>query len=849
VPKIADYGLAKLLDEEATHTRSGAVIGTPNYMAPEQADARGREVGPAADVWALGVILYELLTGRLPFRGATTAETLLRVRFDEPLPPARVVPAVPRDLETVCLKCLEKEPARRYATAAALAEDLRRFLAGEPVQARRAGRLERAVKWARRRPAAAGLVAAALVVAGLAAGLVAARARLFRAGAEASRLKEEKAAADRRRDGEEEAAARVREEAAQRTFGVQLARASLAWRRDPAAALRLLDDEAACPAGRRDAAWQAWRRACLFDRAGLVGQDRRAERVAFAPDGSLVAFVVVRQVGGEKAEEVHVRDAARAALRHHFGLDRGCVGTRLAFTPDGRLLTALVTRGGGRRDSLVLTWDMTTGQVAGRRDVGAGDVAAGDVAELLPDGRSFVMLSGDGVWLHEAAGGDPRHVCLRFAWGHGRQPSTQLLPGAPTDRPAVAVSPDGATLAVSLARPGPGAVRLIDLRTGKETDLPGPEEEVLSLAFRSDGKALAGLTCARPGKPGKAPALWLWDVARGEGKALADCPAASGNLTRTVLNFTPDGQEIRASISALPGVCRTTVASWEADRGRERPAAQLPLFGPVTFSPDGRSVAGCGNDKAARVWDLAGGERLVLAGPAHVGAVTDLAVAPAAGLLVSVGKDLTLRLWGLADGTERHVVRDFRGPFALAADGSAVAVVVAADRPEGAPAFAWWAVRVVDAGTGRARAVFEPGWPVLLAVALSPDGRLLAVAGSRRLGRLQQIEVRLWDVATGRELPPPMCPPAELCCLAFSPDGRHLLAGTDQGEVRAWVAATGEPRKSARAPHGASALAFTPDGRYVVAAGEARRADGKPADLRFSDWPTAELVGESRPGG
>jgi formylglycine-generating enzyme required for sulfatase activity len=155
-PKVTDFGLARRLDQEG-HTRTGALMGTPSYMAPEQA-GQAKEAGPAADTYALGAILYELLTGRPPFKAATDMDTILQVVADEPVPVRRLQPAVPRDLETVCHRCLEKEPRKRYATAEALADDLRRFQAGESVQARPAGRLERAVKWARRRPALAALL-------------------------------------------------------------------------------------------------------------------------------------------------------------------------------------------------------------------------------------------------------------------------------------------------------------------------------------------------------------------------------------------------------------------------------------------------------------------------------------------------------------------------------------------------------------------------------------------------------------------------------------------------------------------------------------------------------------------
>jgi serine/threonine-protein kinase len=168
-PKISDFGLARV-EDGARLTQTGVPVGTPSYMAPEQAQGQRDGVGPAVDVYALGAILYELLTGRAPFRAETVAATLQQVLAEEPVRPSRLNPRVPRDLETICLKCLQKEPGRRYRAAADLAADLERFLKHEPIQARPPGRLERCLRWVRRRPAAAGLLAAVVLL--VAAGAV-----------------------------------------------------------------------------------------------------------------------------------------------------------------------------------------------------------------------------------------------------------------------------------------------------------------------------------------------------------------------------------------------------------------------------------------------------------------------------------------------------------------------------------------------------------------------------------------------------------------------------------------------------------------------------------------------------
>jgi tetratricopeptide (TPR) repeat protein len=214
IPKITDFGLAKKLDV-AGPTQTGEVMGTPSYMAPEQAGGQPGAVGPAADIYALGAILYECLTGRPPFRAATVLDTLLQVAGEDPVPPRQLQPKTPRDLETICLKCLRKEPGKRYASAAALAADCAAFLKGEPIAARPAGVVERGWRWCRRQPVLAGLVlTGCLLVAALAAGVVGTTWWLVEARRQrdaADKARDDEAAQRRRAEGEAAIAKAVNE--------------------------------------------------------------------------------------------------------------------------------------------------------------------------------------------------------------------------------------------------------------------------------------------------------------------------------------------------------------------------------------------------------------------------------------------------------------------------------------------------------------------------------------------------------------------------------------------------------------------------------------------------------------
>jgi tRNA A-37 threonylcarbamoyl transferase component Bud32 len=399
-PRITDFGLARMAASESHLTASGQVVGTPSYMPPEQAAGASDQIGPAADVYALGATLYCLLTGRPPFQAASVLETLQQVLEQEPVPPRQLNAAVPHDLETICLKCLQKEPARRYASAEAVAADLAHFLAGEPIRARPVGRSERLWRWCRRNPALAALTAAVALLLVAAAVSATVAALQFRLKAEAeSRAKEELET--------------KREELETNLYFHRIALAYRELSRDNLRrALEQLDN---CPERLRQWEWHYLMRACRVDPV-IFGDQKEVNSVAFSPNGELLASAglggIVKVRKSRTGEEVQTLNAKTDFVYS------------VAFHPDGKHLAF------AGADWKVKVCDWTTRQEAFACPSEADNRTAYRVA-FSPDGRRLAVGSDGAVNVWD--------------WVQGQRLLT--LPGHAKKAISVAFSPDGRRLA------------------------------------------------------------------------------------------------------------------------------------------------------------------------------------------------------------------------------------------------------------------------------------------------------------------------------------------------------------------------------------------------------------------
>jgi WD40 repeat protein/tRNA A-37 threonylcarbamoyl transferase component Bud32 len=761
-PHVTDFGLAKRLGTtpgDASLTQHGVIVGTPAYMAPEQAATRGG-VSTATDVYSLGTILYELLTGQPPFCAETPLDTLRQVLDREPASPRSLNRRVDRDLETVCLKCLQKEPQKRYASAEALADDLERWLRGEPIRVRPVSRRERVLKWARRRPHMAAL--AALLLLTLLAGLAGVCWQWRRA--EQKSLEAQRTAYAR---------------------GISLAYAEwLAGNAGPAD--QVLTD---CGHELRGWEWHYLRR--LFQvrqLATLKGHSNGVLAVAFSPDGARVA-----SAGADGAVRVWDRRTLREALTLRGHADQV---TALAFSPDGKSLAS------GSADGEVRLW-----HAAGGQRLAAFQAHAGRVTGLAfdPAGR---RLASTGEEPSQASRARPT-VGELIIWDAStgkalvRRASQNLLT-------AVAFSPDGKYL-VAVGRAGVDDETASDLENDAAlhpvfnpvnvtafdpvTLTPGDtfkgqtQRAVLwtSVAFSADGKWLAAGSAAG--------LVRVWEAATTREHFTQPTPGQAGVCG---LAFGgPDGRTLAAATTD------NTVWGWYTRSGKFAFALRghTRVVKAVACSPDGRCLASGGEDGTVKLWDLSRrDDDLTLRWPNQ--GVTSVAFSPDGHYLASATRDKALKVWDAATGKWTLTLRRLPGVVNGLAFGPGGQLAGACGDGK---------VHVWDIPSGRERLCLLGSAP-LHAVAFGPGGQLASAA--------RDGTIRVWEIPSGRQS---LCllgaAPAQ--AVAFSPDGTRLAAGCDDGSARVWDAATGQELPALHGHRGpVHAVAFSPDGRYLATASQ-----------------------------
>jgi WD40 repeat protein len=763
-PKVTDFGLARQLDRDSGQTLAGTILGTPSYMAPEQAWGQAGAAGPPADVYALGAILYECLSGRPPFKGATVLETLEAVRTQPPVALRQLNPKVPHDLETICLKCLRKEPEGRYASAEALANDLRRWQAGEPILARPVRATERLVKWVKRNPLVAALVAlVAVTLAGGAVGIYVKYrdAEEQRQLAEAQqRLAQDKTEEATKESREKDKALRaanqargeLEEELANGT--VQLAQA--AWDRDDVTGARAILEQVPGPLRRWE--WHYLRRAFEGGTFIFYGHTTKVLGVAFSPDGTRLATTSRDRT----ARLWDVRTGAPLlVLRGHTDFVQG-----VAFSPDGTRLATTSWDGTAR------LWDARTGATLRTFPRSLGTVQG---VAFSPDGTRLVTGHQDlkgRVW-------DVRTgACVLTLQGHA---GTVV---------AVTFSPDGAVLATGGVR----SVRLWDARTGKLLrQLLGHTSLVQGLAFSPDGSQLASASQDRT--------VRLWDTRTGAClRTFQEHP-----IMVTGLAFSPDGARLAT------GCPDRLVRLWDVQTGallRKFKGHTAPVFD-VAFSPDGAFLASASGDGTARLWDVrSAGTPLAFQG--HAELVSALAFSPDGSRLATTGNDGVAYLWDVRTG--RTLGKGLRHP------GTLCAVAISPDGTRLATGCTDGVARLWDARTRTLLQHFRGHKGEVFGVAFSPDGALLATASQDRTARL-------WDARTGNLLRELKGHTQALSGVVFSLDGSRLATAGKDGTARLWKVATGalafELKGHTEALLG---VAFSPDGRRLATASGDRTA-------------------------
>jgi eukaryotic-like serine/threonine-protein kinase len=860
-PKITDFGLAKQLDAESNATRTGDVMGTPAYMAPEQAAGKNEHIGPATDVYALGAILYEMLTGRPPFRAETPLKIVLQVLADEPVSLRRLEPTVPRDLETICLKCLAKEPGRRYASAELLAEDLRRYLAAEPIQARRIGVAGRLIRYCRRQPAMAATIAVATVVVLLVAAIgiyrvVEERDRYLaerdRYLGERNRAESEKNEAERQRNRAMggEAKALVGEARAL----IQARDTGWWWKAmDNLQAASRLGARHMDPALLREQAIDCFGSSypCMRLHRECSGHTAPVRSVAISPDDRLAASgsldATVRLWGVPSGQLLAVLKG------HTSGV------TQVAFQPRAQMLASC------SQDGSLRFWQLAP--LLAKTEARAEAVPTG-AAESVPKltatrvmdmvhvgGATSIAFSPDGALLGVACG-DGKIRLFRTAEEKAPQlVQHAVLPGSGKPVTCLAYSPNGKWLASAATDL---AIRIWDADTGIPVAVWPIGSPVMSLAWSPSSDNLAWSTSE-------------WFNSYMKSLLRPDVPDSFGLHAGPVTQVLFDGRD-RFFSASLDG----TVKNWQRHGDRRELAVAGGEFGAVysaAIAGDGRWLMAGYADGQVRLWECAeppqralvsnnyqcaefiGRERLLVC-PAGVydfaiglgapfvrygpPAVHALAVCPGTHHVAVGTGDGGLVVWDWKSPKQIAKLEGHGGPIrALASNAQGTQLASAADDGN---------VKIWDWNSGQLLRTLDPQVGNVHALTWTCEGQVLAVSGSRGVilwdlpgdARPRKISnhpgnglaaaqgllalcganntVELWDATTASKVHILVGHGDWVMALEFSPDGKQLASAGRDGTIRIWDPATGKQLVSLQSiePAYPAWLAWQPKGHYLV---------------------------------